>query len=77
MTDRRSLDELFSWFDKEVGNLDCLINAAGINVAMRSMKELEPEDWDLLININLTGSYNVLRSGLELMRPQKKDLSFL
>lgn len=77
VTDRRSLDELFSWFDKEVGNLDCLINAAGINVAMRSMQELDPEDWDRLININLTGSYNVLRSGLELMRPQKKGLIIL
>ena len=57
------------WFDKEVGNLDCLINAAGINVAMRSMKELEPE-LGLLININLT-VVTMCRSGLERRTPKK------
>mgnify|MGYP001245106552 CR=1 FL=1 len=77
VTNRRSLDELFSWFEKEVGILDYLINAAGINVSKRSMQELDPEDWDQLININLTGSYNVLRSGLELMRAKKKGLIIL
>jgi NADP-dependent 3-hydroxy acid dehydrogenase YdfG len=41
------------------------------------MEELSPEDWDRLIQINLTGSYNVLRLALKRMRPQKKGLIFL
>lgn len=71
VTNRQSLESLFEWFDKTVGNLDCLIHAAGINVALRSMQELSPEDWDKLIEINLTGSYNVLRLALDRMRPNK------
>ena len=71
VTNRQSLKSLFEWFDKTVGNLDCLIHAAGINVALRSMQELSPEDWDKLIEINLTGSYNVLRLALDRMRPNK------
>jgi NADP-dependent 3-hydroxy acid dehydrogenase YdfG len=41
------------------------------------MEELSPEDWDRLIQINLTGSYNVLRLALKRMRPQKKGLIVL
>ena len=66
-----SLDELFDWFDKEIGTLDILIYAAGINVAQRSMQELSPKEWDRLIQLNLTGSYNVMRSTLERMRLKK------
>jgi NADP-dependent 3-hydroxy acid dehydrogenase YdfG len=77
VTDRNSINDLFQWFDTEFGTLDYLVHAAGINVAMRSMEELSPEDWDRLIQINLTGSYNVLRLALKRMRPKKKGLIFL
>jgi NADP-dependent 3-hydroxy acid dehydrogenase YdfG len=77
VTDRNSINDLFQWFDTEFGTLDYLVHAAGINVAMRSMEELSPEDWDRLIQINLTGSYNVLRLALKRMRPQKKGLIVL
>ena len=77
VTDRNSLENLFQWFDAEFGRLDYLVHAAGINVAMRSMEELSPDDWDRLIQINLTGSYNVLRLTLSRMRPQKKGLIVL
>jgi len=77
VTDRYSLEDLFQWFDVEFGTLDYLVHAAGINVAMRSMEELSPDDWDRLIQINLTGSYNVLRLTLNRMRPQKKGLIVL
>jgi NADP-dependent 3-hydroxy acid dehydrogenase YdfG len=77
VTDRNSLENLFQWFDAEFGSLDYLVHAAGINVAMRSMEELSPDDWDRLIQINLTGSYNVLRLTLSRMRPQKKGLIVL
>ena len=44
---------------------------------MRSMQELDPKDWDRLIEINLTGSYNVLRLTLDRMRTQKNGLVIL
>ena len=72
VTDRTSLNELFDWYDKKIGELDILIHAAGINVALRSMEELTPEEWDRLIQINLTGSYNVARLALARMRLRKK-----
>ena len=77
VTDRNSIKELFQWFDKTLGKIDCLIHAAGINVVMRSMKELTPENWDKLIEINLTGSFNVMHFVLERMRVQKNGLIIL
>ena len=77
VTVRSSLDELFTRFDNEIGALDFLVHAAGINIAMRSMQELQPEEWDRLIQINLTGSYNVMRLTLDRMRPRKKGLVIL
>ena len=77
VTDRSSLDHLFQWFDREIGSLDILIHAAGINVAKRTMIELQEEDWDRLLKINLTGGYNCLRLALERMRPRGEGLVVL
>ena len=77
VTDRKSLETLFEWLDNEIGKIDCLVHAAGINVALRSMQELEPANWDQLIGINLTGTYNVLRCALPRMRAHGKGLVIL
>lgn len=77
VTDRKSVAELFSWFDHEVGEIDVLINAAGINIANRSMEELDPEEWDRVIKINLTGAYNCMKEALDRMRPRKSGLIIL
>ena len=77
VTNRDSLNKLFTSFDQKFGELDILIHAAGINIAMRSMQELTPENWDRLIEINLTGSYNVTRLALERMRSRRKGLIIL
>ena len=74
VADRASLDTLFSWFDDEMGNLDILVNAVGINVPRRSMTELSPDDWDAVLKVNLTGAYDCLRMALDRMRPRKDGL---
>ena len=74
VSDRASLDALFSWFDEESGDLDILVNAAGINVPKRSMAELSPDDWDTVLKVNLTGAYDCLRMALDRMRPRKDGL---
>jgi NADP-dependent 3-hydroxy acid dehydrogenase YdfG len=38
------------------------------------MLQLEPEEWDKVININLTGAYNCVKEALERMRPRKDGL---
>lgn len=77
VVDRISVAQLFTWFEKNIGKLDILINAAGINTANRTIENLDPNQWDNLVQTNLTGAYNCVREGLEKMRPQKNGLIIL
>lgn len=46
------------------GGLDILVNNAGI-VRDRTLKKLPPEDWQAVIDTNLTGVYNVSKAAVE------------
>ena len=61
IADRESLKRLFDWFDGELGNLDILVNAAGINVPNRAIGELSGEDWDAVVKTNLTGAFDCIK----------------
>jgi NADP-dependent 3-hydroxy acid dehydrogenase YdfG len=72
--DRGQVESLFAWFAKEVGQLDIMVNCAGINVAKRTMENLSPADWDNLLRINATGAYDCMRCALEDMRPRQDGI---
>jgi NADP-dependent 3-hydroxy acid dehydrogenase YdfG len=72
--DRKSVADLFHWASQEMGRIDILINSAGVNVANRSMAELNPDDWDKLMTINATGAYNCIREALPRMKERQDGL---
>ena len=74
VANRDSVKTLFEWIREQFGQLHLLVNCAGANVPKRSMSELDPEDWDKLMNINATGAFNCMHFGLPLMRPHKSGL---
>lgn len=74
VADRNSVAELFDWANRELGRIDILINSAGVNVPKRSMAELTPEHWDLLMQVNATGAYNCMRAVLPQMRERRDGL---
>ena len=45
----------------EKGGLDILVNNAGI-LRDRSMKKMSRADWDAVINVNLTGTFNMIQA---------------
>ena len=74
VANRDSVKTLFEWIHEQFGQLHLLVNCAGANIPKRSMSELDPEDWDKLMNINATGAFNCMHFGLPLMRPHKSGL---
>jgi NADP-dependent 3-hydroxy acid dehydrogenase YdfG len=54
--------------------VDILVNNAGLNVVNRRMDELGREDWDQVIDINLTGAYNMVDAVMAPMKEQKSGL---
>ncbi|GAB4120761.1 MAG: SDR family NAD(P)-dependent oxidoreductase [Roseiflexaceae bacterium] len=53
------------------GQIDILINNAGINVAQRKLAVLDPADWDALMAVNATGAFNMIHAVLPGMRERK------
>ncbi len=74
VADRESVQTLFEWADRELGALDILVNAAGINIARRTMADMAPADWDRVLAINVTGAYNCLHAALPGMRARRDGL---
>jgi NADP-dependent 3-hydroxy acid dehydrogenase YdfG len=72
VSDRDSLQSLVAWFNQEVGNIDILVNAAGMNIKNRTMAEMQPEQFDQVMAINATGAYNCLAAVLPQMRQRQR-----
>jgi len=70
VTDRENIKELATKVKEQYGKLDILVNNAGItrDSLLQRMKE---DDWDLLIDINLKGVYNVMQGFISLLLKSK------
>ena len=71
VADRESVAHLFEWARGELGPIDILVNSAGVNIPNRSMAELSPEDWEQLLRVNATGTYNCIHAVLPEMRARR------
>lgn len=71
---RESVNALFKWVAEKVGPVHILVNAAGINVKTRMMADMQPEQWDQVMNINATGVYNCMNCVLPQMRERRDGL---
>ena len=71
---RASVNKLFAWAQEQLGRIDILVNAAGVNIKTRSMSAMTPEQWDEVMNINATGVYNCLHAALPAMIERKDGL---
>jgi NAD(P)-dependent dehydrogenase (short-subunit alcohol dehydrogenase family) len=74
VADRGSVEKLFAWAAKEIGAIDILVNAAGVNIKNRLMSNMTPPDWDRVLAINATGVYNCMYFVLPQMRERKDGL---
>jgi len=76
VADRGAVARLIAWCDGEIGPLDIVAHAAGINVVRRRMAEIDPADFDRVLAVNTTGLFNVLHAVLPGMRKRRQGLFF-
>jgi len=74
VADRESVAKLFDWAEQQLGCIDILVNSAGINVPNRSLAAMAPEDWDRVLAVNATGTYNCIHAVLPQMRERGEGL---
>lgn len=74
VADRKSVETFFQFAEKELGEIDILVNSAGINIANRRMDAMEPDDWDKVLQVNASGAYYCIHQVLPAMRRREDGL---
>ena len=74
ITDREQVSKMFEWLGNELGPIDILVNSAGINVGNRMMSNISPDDFDRVMKINTTGTFNCIYAALDVMRQKGEGL---
>lgn len=74
VTDRSDVRSLAEKTIETFGSIDILVNNAGINTNPRNLSDISDEDWDRVININLTGAFNTFRAVLPQMKTQQNGV---
>lgn len=67
MTRPAEITDMIAQAQRELGNVDVLINNAGIQ-HVAPVDEFPPEKWDRIIAINLTSAFHTTRTALPLMK---------
>ena len=71
ITNRPQLAEAIAKAQSEVGPVDICVNNAGFIYTMGQLKDMSDADWDMNLQINLTGTYNVTKAVFPGMRERK------
>jgi NAD(P)-dependent dehydrogenase (short-subunit alcohol dehydrogenase family) len=71
ITNRTQLADVVGRAQSEVGPVDICVNNAGIIYTLGQLKDMQDSDWDVNIQVNLTGTYNVTKAVFSGMRERK------
>ena len=67
VTDERSVADLFRQVADELGGLDILVNAAGIEIE-KTIEATSLDEWNRIFAVNVTGTFMTCREALPLLR---------
>ena len=74
VSDRGAVESLTAWALGELGQVDIVVNSAGMNVAQRTTAASTPEEFEQVLAVNTTGAFHVLQCFLEGMRERGDGL---
>jgi NAD(P)-dependent dehydrogenase (short-subunit alcohol dehydrogenase family) len=69
--DPKSVDAFFAKIKERFGRLDVLFNNAGVNAPGIPFEDLTFEQWQRVVDINLTGSFLCAKAAFRLMKEQR------
>lgn len=74
VADDQNIADFFRWAVSQIGDIDILVNSAGVNIQNRTIDVMEPADWDRVLRVNVTGAYRCMREVLPAMRRRRDGL---
>lgn len=58
---RQDIERMVAAAVKSLGGLDVLVNNAGISGPTAPVEDMDPDAWEMVMNVDLTGTFNVTR----------------
>lgn len=71
VTDAAAVSRLFETTRSELGRVDVLFNNAGTSAPAVPIDELTPEQWQAVVDVNLTGAFLCARAAFGIMKAQR------
>ncbi|MEV0787451.1 SDR family oxidoreductase [Streptomyces sp. NPDC050423] len=68
VSDRSSIEAFVRTAADRLGGIDVLVNNAGVSGPTASVEEMDPDQWDAVLAVNLTGTFNVTRLSIPFLR---------
>jgi len=69
--DEPQVAAMFERIRDEYGGLDILVNNAGI-LRDRTLKKMTPQDWELVLRVNLSGAFHCIHHAMPLLKPNAR-----
>ena len=75
-SDSKSVEETFAKVVKDHGRINTLVNAAGFDIPQKFIGEIDIDLWKGVIDADINGFFNLIKSGLPYLRESKGSIVF-
>ena len=76
-SDSESVDSTFKKVIKDHGSINTLVNAAGFDIPQKFIGEIDIDLWKGVIDADINGFFNLIKSGLPYLRQSKGSIVFI
>ena len=76
-SDSKSVEETFAKVVKDHGRINTLVNAAGFDIPQKFIGEIDIDLWKGVIDADINGFFNLIKSGLPYLRESKGSIVFI
>jgi NAD(P)-dependent dehydrogenase (short-subunit alcohol dehydrogenase family) len=73
----QSVDSTFQNVIKDHGSINTLVNAAGFDIPQKFIGEIDVDLWKGVIDADINGFFNLIKSGLPYLRKSKGSIVFI
>lgn len=73
VTQQAQVDALFAAAQQHLGDIDVVVNNAGLGTSKR-LVDMPDEEWHRVLDVTLTGTFRMTRAALRAMQPQRRGV---